>query len=132
MKGEFKVSSSKRNELIDIGPEVRDIVRKSGAKEGVCVIYCPHTTAAITINEGADPDVCKDMLMQLKKTAPEDGGYKHSEGNSDAHIKSSLVGASETIVIEDNRLILGTWQKIYFAEFDGPRERNVIVKVIKG
>jgi secondary thiamine-phosphate synthase enzyme len=132
MVGEFEVSTSKRNELVDITKEVRKIVERGGIKEGICAVYCPHTTAAITINEGADPDVCRDILMHLEKICPKDGGYKHSEGNSDAHIKSSLVGASEVVVIKNGKLVLGTWQKLYFAEFDGPRNRKVIVKIIGG
>jgi secondary thiamine-phosphate synthase enzyme len=126
---EIKVDSNKRNELIDITLEVKEGVKD--VKEGICIVYCPHTTAAITINEGADPDVKEDILMHLGRRVPYEKGYKHSEGNSDAHIKSSLIGASETILIKDGNLVLGTWQKIYFSEFDGPRERKIIVKVIK-
>ena len=128
--GEFRVNTSKRNELVDITSEVRKIVKEAGIKDGVCIMYCPHTTAAITINEGADPDVKEDVLMQLRKLVTEDNGYKHSEGNSDAHIKSSIVGVSEVVVIKDGKLVLGQWQSIFFAEFDGPRNRGVIVKVI--
>ncbi len=132
MIGEFEVNTSKRNELVDVTKKVGQFVGKSKVKEGLCVVYCPHTTAAITINEGADPDVGDDLLMQLSKIAPENEGYKHGEGNSDSHIKSSLVGASEIIVIEDGKLMLGRWQSVFFAEFDGPRKRKVIVKVIEG
>ncbi len=128
---EFQIESSKRNELIDITGEVGEIVKESKIKEGVCIVYCPHTTAGITINEGADPDVKDDLLMQLDKIAPFDRGYKHSEGNSDAHVKSSLVGASEVIIVEKGKLKLGIWQSIYFAEFDGPRSRKVVVKLLK-
>ncbi|MBW2996301.1 secondary thiamine-phosphate synthase enzyme YjbQ [Candidatus Woesearchaeota archaeon] len=131
MINEFEVSSSKRNELIDITEEVEEIVKESKVKEGICVVSCPHTTAAITINEGADPDVKDDVLKQLERMVPFDKGYKHSEGNSDAHIKSSLVGASELVIIEDGKLKLGRWQKLFFAEFDGPRNRRVVVKLLK-
>ncbi len=127
---DFALSTSKRNELIDITDEVKDIIKQSKAKQGICVVYCPHTTAAITINESADPAVQRDILVNLTKLIPENEDYQHSEGNSDSHIKSSLVGASETLIIKDNNLILGTWQCIYFAEFDGPRQRKVIVKIL--
>ena len=132
MLGEFDINTSERNELIDITDKVQKIVKESSVKEGVCVVYCPHTTAGVTINEGADPDVKADILAKLSEIVPEDGGYKHAEGNSDAHIKSSLVGASSTVLIKDNGLILGRWQAVYFAEFDGPRKRKVIVKIIEG
>ncbi len=127
---EFNISTSKRNELVDITNEVKDIVKQSKIKQGICVVYCPHTTAAITINESADPAVQRDILVNLSKLIPKNGDYQHSEGNSDSHIKSSLVGASEILIIKDNNLILGTWQNIYFAEFDGPRQRKVIIKII--
>jgi len=129
---EFGVESNKRNELIDITKEVRDIVSKSGILEGNCVVYCPHTTAGITINEGADPDVQKDILWKLKEVFPEQVEYKHNEGNSDAHIKSSLVGVSCLIIVDNSSLKLGRWQSVYFCEFDGPKRREVIVKVIEG
>ena len=128
---ELSISTSNRNELVDITNKVKDIVKQSKIKEGICVVYCPHTTAAITINESADPAVQRDILVNLSKLIPENGDYQHSEGNSDSHIKSSLVGASETLIIKDNNLILGTWQNIYFAEFDGPRQRKVIIKVLE-
>ena len=132
MIGEFEVNTGKRNELVDITKKVEQVVDKSKVKEGLCVVYCQHTTAGITINEGADPDVKDDLLMQFSKIAPEGEGYKHSEGNSDSHIKSSIIGASEVIVIEKGKLVLGRWQSIFFAEFDGPRNRKVIVKVVEG
>ena len=128
---EFEISSSKRNELIDITEEVEEIVNKNKIKDGVCVVYCPHTTAAITINEGADPDVKDDVLKELGRIVPFEKGYKHSEGNSDAHIKSSIVGASELVIIEDGKLKLGRWQKSFFAEFDGSRNRRIVVKLLK-
>ncbi|MBW2977463.1 secondary thiamine-phosphate synthase enzyme YjbQ [Candidatus Woesearchaeota archaeon] len=128
---EINVSTNERNELIDITAEVRNIVKKSGVKNGICIVCCPHTTAGITINEGADPDVKRDILMWLNKLVPENSGFKHSEGNSDSHVKSSLIGVSETLVLKDSDLVLGTWQNLYFAEFDGPRKRKVIVKIIE-
>jgi len=127
---EISINTFKRNKLIDITGKIKNIVKQSKIKQGICVIYCPHTTAAITINESADPDVQRDIITNLSKLIPKNGDYQHSEGNSDAHIKSSLVGASETLIIKDNNLILGTWQNIYFAEFDGPRQRKVIVNII--
>ena len=130
MIGEFEVNTGKRNELVDITKKVEQFVGKSKVKEGLCIVYCPHTTAAITINEGADPDVKTDLLKQLSNMVPENEEYKHSEGNSDSHIKSSLIGASEMIVIEESKLVLGRWQSVFFAEFDGPRDRKVIVKIV--
>lgn len=128
---EFNINTSNRNELVDITQEVKDIVKQSKIKQGICIVYCPHTTAAITINESADPAVQRDITVNLSKLIPEKGDYQHSEGNSDSHIKSSIIGASETLIIKDNSLILGTWQNIYFAEFDGPRQRKVIIKVLE-
>ncbi|MBD3354723.1 YjbQ family protein [Candidatus Woesearchaeota archaeon] len=128
---EFKVKTNKKNELRDISKEIISAVEESGVDSGCCAVYCPHTTAGITINEGADPAVKEDVINYLNKLIPESREYKHSEGNSDAHIKSSVVGASEIIIIKDKKLVLGTWQKIFFAEFDGPRERKIIIKVIK-
>jgi len=128
---EISLNTSKRNELIDITKKITNIVNQSKVKQGVCIVYCPHTTAAITINESADPAVQRDILVNLSKLIPEKGNYQHSEGNSDSHIKSSIIGASETLIIKNNNLILGTWQSIYFAEFDGPRQRKVIIKIIQ-
>ncbi len=127
MLKKISISTEKRNELVDITPKIEDAA--SDIKDGLCMIYCPHTTAGITINEGADPDVKSDILHHLNKMVPENEGFDHSEGNSDAHIKSSLVGCSETVIIAGGKLKLGTWQKIYFAEFDGPRERNILIKI---
>ena len=118
--------------LVDITNEVRASVRESGINEGICVVFCPHTTAAITINENADPDVKTDFVNGMKNSFPDLNVFRHSEGNSDAHLKSSSVGASETIIIKGGKLLLGTWQGIYFCEFDGPRERKFFVKVIRG
>lgn len=127
---DFSIKTSKRSEFVDITQEVNRAVAESGVKEGIAVIFTPHTTAAITINEDADPSVVRDILHQLEKITPPDAGYTHTEGNSDSHIKSSLLGCSETVIVEDGHLRLGTWQGIYFCEFDGPRNRQVWVKVV--
>ncbi len=118
--------------LYNITSYVRQTVNESGVTSGIAVVFCPHTTAAITINENADPDVQTDLLFALDKTYPDRPQFRHAEGNSSAHLRSSCVGASETVIIEDGSLLLGTWQGIYFAEFDGPRKRHFFVKVIKG
>jgi secondary thiamine-phosphate synthase enzyme len=126
----FGVSSRRRCEMIDITGEVVGLVRGCGITAGDVVVYCPHTTAAITINENADPSVVHDLLLTLEELVPAGRrGYRHGEGNSDSHVKSSLVGCSERILIRDGRPVLGTWQAIYFCEFDGPRNRKVIVQV---
>lgn len=127
----LSVKTSTREEFVDIRMEVEKIVRDSGVKNGVCYLYVPHTTAGITINEGADPSVRKDIINALKKIAPYGAGYAHVEGNADSHIKATLVGSSVSIFIEGGRLILGQWQSIFFCEFDGPRTRKVYMKVIK-
>ncbi|NLY43235.1 MAG: YjbQ family protein [Clostridiaceae bacterium] len=129
---EIGVHSTNRTQFIDITAKVRDAVKKSGVKEGICYIFIPHTTAGITINENADPDVVSDILMELNKVIPFDDRYRHFEGNSAAHIKASLMGFSEEIIINNNDLLLGTWQGIYFTEFDGPRHRRVYIKIIEG
>jgi len=116
-----------REEFVDITRTIEEDVRSSGLKEGLCVVYVPHTTAAVTINEDADPSVKEDVLRQLKVLVPRDGNYSHGEGNSDAHIKSSLLGVSQIIPIHEGRLVLGTWQGIFFCEFDGPRSRRFYV-----
>jgi len=128
---EFTVKTSRRNEFIDITDRVANIVRESGIEEGICTVFIPHTTAGVTINEKADPNVVRDIISALEKLVPEGAGYRHLEGNSDSHIKSTLVGASEKLVVSSNRLLLGTWQAIFFCEFDGPRTRKCIVQVIK-
>lgn len=127
---EFTINTSRKNMFVNITGEIERRIAQSDIKEGICLVYCPHTTAGITINEGADPDVVMDIIMELDKRIPWNDGYKHSEGNSAAHIKSSLVGASEHIIIEKGRLKLGTWQKVYFCEFDGPRTRQVWIKML--
>jgi len=119
-----------REDLIDITRDVAEAVRDSGIEEGVCLVYCPHTTAAITINENADPDVVRDLLFAFDKTFPNRAEFRHAEGNSAAHLKSSVIGCSETIPVSGGRLALGTWQGIYFCEFDGPRTRRFCVQVI--
>ena len=128
---EFQVKTFARNQLLEITAEVRAAVTASGVKAGLCVVYCPHTTAAITVNENADPDVVHDMLLYLNRTVPQDqSGFRHGEGNSDSHIKASLVGPSVTLVVNDADIVLGRWQGVYFCEFDGPRTRTVVVQVV--
>jgi secondary thiamine-phosphate synthase enzyme len=127
---DFRISTKSRNQMIDITSQVRSFVSQSGISNGDVIVYCPHTTAAITINENADPSVPHDILLTLEELLPHHRpGYRHSEGNSDAHCKSSLIGCSEQILIKDKSLNLGTWQGIFFCEFDGPRSRKVIVQI---
>jgi len=128
----LNVRTDSHTQMKDITGLVQKAVRESGVRDGICMVFIPHTTAAVTINENADPDVVRDLNMELNKIVPWEDGYHHMEGNSAAHLKSSLVGASEHIIIEDGRLRLGTWQGIYFCEYDGPRQRKAIVKVIEG
>jgi secondary thiamine-phosphate synthase enzyme len=123
------VDSKNQTELIDITHQIQKIVRQSDIQEGLCTLFVPHTTAAITINENADPAVVRDILQEMNKVIPFDDHYSHMEGNSAAHIKASLFGFSETIFIRDGSLMLGTWQGIYFCEFDGPRRRKVFVQL---
>jgi secondary thiamine-phosphate synthase enzyme len=125
----LNIKSRSKTEFIDITEDVNEAIKESGIKSGVCCIYVPHTTAGITINEGADPSVKRDILTMLNKLIPFEGDYQHMEGNSPAHIKSTLVGVSLFVLIEDSKPLLGTWQSIYFCEFDGPRHRRVIVKI---
>jgi secondary thiamine-phosphate synthase enzyme len=125
------VRTATRNEMIDITAQVRAAIRRSGVASGLCCIFCVHTTAGLTIQENADPDVKADMIAHLGRMVPKDGGFRHSEGNADSHIKSSVIGASLTVIVEDGKPLLGTWQAIYFCEFDGPRSRTVKVRVIK-
>jgi len=127
----LSVKTSARTELIDITSKIAELVKKSGVTEGRCMLYVPHTTAAVTINESADPSVKSDILKVLNQIIPWEENYRHLEGNSPAHIKSTLVGSSELIAIENRRLILGTWQGIFFCEFDGPRTRKVDVRIIE-
>jgi len=127
---QLNIQSQKRIEMIDITADVKMAIKESNVLRGICLIFVPHTTAAVTINENADPDVPIDILGKLSHLVPANENYRHVEGNSDAHIKSSLFGASETVIIENSTLVLGTWQSIFFCEFDGPRRRNAIVKII--
>lgn len=128
----LSVKTSSRVELIDITHQVGRVVSESKIKSGICHVYVPHTTAAVTINENADPSVRRDIITELNKIIPFDDNYSHLEGNAAAHIKSSVIGASETILIDGGSLVLGTWQGIFFCEFDGPRSRKVMVKVTEG
>lgn len=129
---EFNITTTKREEFINITRYVKQAVKESNINNGIAVVFVPHTTAAVTINENTDDDVPFDIINGLKKLAPFADGYRHLEGNSDAHIKVSLIGSSETIIVEDGDLKLGTWQGIYFCEFDGPRSRKFYVKIIEG
>ena len=126
------INTSQRNDLIDVTRRISDVVSQSGISDGRVVAFVPHTTAGITINENADPSVVHDILFSLEKLIPHSQrGFQHSEGNSDSHIKASLVGSSVTVIVENSHLVLGTWQGIYFCEFDGPRTRRLMVKVCK-
>jgi len=125
----FTVKTSSRTEMRDINRQVAAVVRQAGVDEGVCTVYVPHTTAAVTINENADPSVPRDIVAELNKIVPFDDNYRHLEGNAAAHIKSSLVGSSVTVLVSKGQLVLGTWQSLFFCEFDGPRSRTVIVRV---
>lgn len=126
---EIRVSTKSRTELVDITNELQKVVAESGVPDGVCHVYVPHTTAGVTINENADPSVREDILMELNKIIPLQDNYKHLEGNAAAHIKATIVGSSETILVERGRLMLGTWQGVFFCEFDGPRTRRVLTRV---
>ena len=129
---QFPVRTSSHTQMVDITDQVQKIVTDSGVKEGICVIFVPHTTAAVTINENADPDVQTDFMKEISKIVPWEDGYRHMEGNSAAHLKSSMMGFSETVIIEQGRLLLGTWQGVYFLEYDGARNRRVYVKILEG
>jgi secondary thiamine-phosphate synthase enzyme len=126
----FEVKTSRRTQLLDITSEVEKLVAASAVSHGVCHLYVPHTTAGVTINESADPDVARDIEAALDRLVPHDGPYRHAEGNADSHIKSTLLGGSQSVFIEDGRLALGRWQGIFFCEFDGPRHRQVRVKIL--
>ena len=128
----LNVKTSKHTQMLDITADVQRAVTESGVKSGICVVFVPHTTAAVTINENADPDVVRDVTTEINKIVPWEDGYHHMEGNSAAHLKSSMIGFSEQVIIEDGRLVLGTWQGIYFCEYDGPRDRKAIIKVMEG
>lgn len=130
MTENINIKTESRNEFVDITPDVQKVVDDSGVKSGICYVYVPHTTAGVTVNEGADPAVARDIQVMLSKLIPHSADYKHMEGNSDAHIKASLVGSSQAIFIESGKLLLGTWQSVFFCEFDGARHRRVTVKII--
>ena len=125
----FSLSTRARSEFVNITRDVASAVEASGVRDGVCTVFVPHTTAAVTINENADPSVQSDLLMQLERLAPLNAGFQHAEGNSDAHVKAALLGSSAQIIVQNGRLALGTWQGVYFCEFDGPRQLNFFVHV---
>jgi len=126
------VKTTAHTQMVDITRLVQDAVRESDVADGICTVFVPHTTAAVTINENADPDVVRDFTTEIGKIVPWEDGYHHMEGNSAAHLKASMIGFSEQIIVEDGRLVLGTWQGVYFCEYDGPRNRKVYVKVMEG
>ena len=127
---EIQVKTTTRNELVDITLSVERVVEESGVSEGICVLAVPHTTAAVTVNENADPSVKADIIAKLNKLVPAGDRYRHLEGNADAHIKATIVGPSETLLVKGGRLSLGTWQGVFFCEFDGPRTRSVVIRVL--
>jgi secondary thiamine-phosphate synthase enzyme len=129
---EIHLQTNSRLEMIDITASVQAVVNSKKISNGFCIIFAPHTTAAITINENADPDVPHDIMAALDRLIPQNANYRHTEGNSPAHVKSSLIGASELVLIEDGRIVLGTWQSIFFCEFDGPRSRKIFLSIIPG
>ncbi len=130
MNETLPIKTHSRVEMIDITSKVQKVIERGGVIDGLCVIYVPHTTAAVTINENADPDVCRDMIRHFSSLVPQNGSYRHAEGNADSHIKVSLTGSSDTVIIQNGRLLLGTWQSIFFCEFDGPRNRKCYVKIL--
>ena len=128
---QFEIRTRSRTEMVEITGQVRDAVKTAGVRQGLCVVYCPHTTAAITINENADPDVVHDLMLWYNRAVPhEQSGFRHGEGNSDSHIKATLVGPSVTLLVEGGGPVLGRWQGVFFCEFDGPRTRTVEVQVV--
>jgi secondary thiamine-phosphate synthase enzyme len=126
----FQVRTSARTEFIDVTRSVQEAAKKTGVEDGICIIFIPHTTAAVTINENADSSVVQDIIMELNKIVPFKDQYRHVEGNSPSHIKASLLGCSQIVFVESGKLVLGTWQGIFFCEFDGPRDRKVHVKIL--
>ena len=124
------VQTQSREEMVDVTAAVRRVINENGWSDGALLLYCPHTTGAVTVNEGADPDVVRDMVVNMNKLVPRHGDYRHAEGNSDAHIKSSMFGCEQMLIVEGGNIQLGTWQKVYFCEFDGPRSRTLWVKFI--
>jgi len=129
---EITINTKKRIEMLDITPDIQKAVNESGVSDGVCHVFVPHTTAGVTINENADPDVTADIQQHMTKLVPRESDFKHGEGNSDGHIKSSLFGPSQVVFIESGRLVLGIWQAVYFCECDGPRTRKALVKIMQG
>ena len=127
----MNITTSKHTQMINITGMVQQAVTESGVKDGICTVFIPHTTAAVTINENADPDVVRDFTMEINKIVPWEDGYQHMEGNSAAHLKASIIGFSEQVIIDDGKLVLGTWQGIYFCEFDGPRSRKLYLKIME-
>jgi secondary thiamine-phosphate synthase enzyme len=125
----INIKTRTRNEFVDITAEIQSLIDEAGIKSGICHVYVPHTTAGVTVNEGADPSVMKDIQNTLTRLVPHNGPYFHTEGNSDAHIKTSIVGSSQAIIIDGGKLLLGTWQSVFFCEFDGPRHRRITVKI---
>ncbi len=132
MLAKIEVGTHKRTEMMDITAQVQEQVAKSGVRSGLCLVWVPHTTAGVTVNENSDPSVPRDILAALDRLVPRQGDYRHSEGNSDGHVKSTLCGRDVSLVVEEGALLLGTWQGIFFCEFDGPRRRSVLVKVVGG
>ncbi|MES9996190.1 secondary thiamine-phosphate synthase enzyme YjbQ [Desulfovibrio aminophilus] len=128
----LSLNNGAREDFLDIGGELRELLRKRGWENGALALFCPHTTAALTVNEGADPDVERDVLARLRALAPREGDYRHAEGNSDAHVKTSLLGPSLLVLVQDGALMLGTWQKVFFCEFDGPRRRELWAQWLPG
>lgn len=128
----FRLETRRRGQMIDITGELRQLIASAGLEDGLALVYCPHTTAGLTINEGFDPDVQADLLTWLDGLAPWENNYRHAEGNSAAHFKASLMGASATVMVEKGQLVLGQWQRLFFCEFDGPRTRTVLVKLLAG
>lgn len=130
MLKEFNLSTTQRDGMYNITRNVKAVIEESGIRSGLCVIYCPHTTAGITINENSDPDVVRDLLLGMDQAFPDRPEFRHKEGNSRAHLKSSVIGASQVLIVENGKPFLGVWQGIYFCEFDGPRDRRYFIKVI--
>lgn len=124
-----KLQTDARLQMVDVTGQIRKIVKESGVMSGLCFVFCPHTTGGVTLNENTDENVRKDFMQALAAAVPKDGPYVHAEGNSDAHVKASLVGSSVQVLVENGKLVLGQWQAIYFCEFDGPRSRNLVVSV---
>ena len=125
----LNVKTTAHTQMLDVTAQIQKAVTDSGVRDGICTVFVPHTTAAVTINENADPDVVRDFTTEINKIVPWEDGYHHMEGNSAAHLKSSMIGFSEQVIIEDGRLVLGVWQGIYFCEYDGPRSRKLMVKI---